>query len=794
MINGDFFEVEPWSLTEKELHQDHLSQTESLFALSNGHVGLRGNLDEGEPNGTPGTYLNGFFESRPLPYAEAGYGYPEEGQTLIDVTNGKLIRLLVDDEPLDVRYGWLEHHCRSLDFRTGLLDRDLEWRSPAGKVVRVRSKRLVSFVHRAVAAVRYEVTAVDEPLRIVVQSTLVANEATDGENGDPRAAAALRAPLVGEFHTAQGLEAALGHHTRVSGLRMAVGIAHTVDGPEGTVTDAESEADLARVTVSTELAPGETLTMVKFMAYGWSSQRAMPALRDQVDSALESAKRSGWDGLCASQRDYLDEFWGRADIEIDGDDELQQAVRYSLFQVLQAAARAERRAFPAKGLTGRGYDGHSFWDMEAYVLRVLSYTAPHMARDALLWRHSTIPQAKARAEVLHLEGATFPWRTIRGEECSGYWPAGTAAAHLNAGVADAARRYVYTTGDVAFEEAEGFDLFIETARFWLSLGHHDAEGGFRIDGVTGPDEYTALIDNNVFTNLMAARNLRCAVHSARTYPHRAAELGVGDDEIAAWSDAADTMIIPFDDELGVTPQSKGFTRYRRWDFEKTPHDRYPLLMHYPYYLLYSSQVVKQADLVFALYTCGDQFSFEQKRRDFAYYEAITVRDSSLSACIQAVVAAEVGQMELAYDYFRETAFVDLRDLAGNTEDGLHLAALAGCWMVPVAGFGGLRDHSDLLHFSPYLPDAITRLSFRLVYRERCLKVTMADGKVTYEVLSGDPLTIGHDGIEVTVAVDQPVVCDWDGQREAPTVVPPPGREPLRRGVGADSDAPVHWPA
>ena len=298
--------------------------------------------------------------------------------------------------------------------------------------------------------------------------------------------------------------------------------------------------------------------------------------------------------------------------------------------------------------------------METYVLRVLSYTAPHMARDALLWRHSTIPSAKARAEVLHLDGATFPWRTIRGEECSGYWPAGTAAFHLNADIADAARRYVYTTGDEAFEETEGFDLLVETARFWLSLGHHDAEGGFRIDGVTGPDEYTALVDNNVFTNLMAARNLRSAVaRRAWTYPHRAAELGVGDDEIAAWTRAADTMIIPFDDELGVTPQSKGFTRYRRWDFEKTPHDRYPLLMHYPYYLLYSSQVVKQADLVFALYICGDQFSFEQKRRDFAYYEAITVRDSSLSACIQAVVAAEVGQMELAYDYFRETAFVDL---------------------------------------------------------------------------------------------------------------------------------------
>ena len=217
MINGDFFEVEPWSLTENELHQDHLSTTESLFALSNGHVGLRGNLDEGQPNGTPGTYLNGFFESRPLPYAEAGTapgGGPDPHRRHQRQAHPVARRRRAARRPPRV----VEHHCRSLDFRTGLLDRDLEWRSPAGKVVRVRSKRLVSFVHRAVAAVRYEVTAVDEPLRIVVQSTLVANESTDVENGDPRAAAALRAPLVGEFHTAQGLEAALGHHTCASGL------------------------------------------------------------------------------------------------------------------------------------------------------------------------------------------------------------------------------------------------------------------------------------------------------------------------------------------------------------------------------------------------------------------------------------------------------------------------------------------------------------------------------------------------------------------------------------------------
>jgi alpha,alpha-trehalose phosphorylase len=472
------------------------------------------------------------------------------------------------------------------------------------------------------------------------------------------------------------------------------------------------------VTVSTALEPGQTLRVVKLLGYGWSSRRSMPALRDQVDAALASAKRTGWDGLRAAQREYLDDVWSRADVELEGDPELQQAVRFGLFQVVQAAARAERTAIPAKGLTGRGYNGHTFWDMDAYTLPVLTYSLPDAARDALLWRHATVPQARACARELRLAGATFPWRTIRGEESSGYWPAGTAAFHVNADVADAVRRYVAATGDAEFEAGPGLELLVETARLWRSLGHHDAEGRFRIDGVTGPDEYTALVDNNVFTNLMAERNLLAAADVAERYPERAAELDADDAEIASWRRAAGEIVVPFDAELGVTSQSEGFTRYRPWDFAATRREDYPLLLHYPYYLLCSSQVVKQADLVFALYRCGDRFDAEQKRRDFDYYEPITVRDSSLSASIQGVAAAEVGHLQLAYDYFRETALVDLHDLSGTTDEGLHIASLAGAWLVAVAGFGGLRDHGDTLEFAPRLPAPITKLRFRLLYRGR----------------------------------------------------------------------------
>jgi alpha,alpha-trehalose phosphorylase len=382
--------------------------------------------------------------------------------------------------------------------------------------------------------------------------------------------------------------------------------------------------------------------------------------------------------------------------------------------------------------------------------------------------------------VLELEGVAFPWRTIRGQECSGYWPAGTAAFHVNGDIAEAVRRYLFASGDEEFERGPALELLVATARLWRSLGHHDPGGGFRIDGVTGPDEYTALVNNNVFTNLLAARNLRTAAELAVRHQRRAAELDVDEEEIAAWRDAAGAIVIPYDHDLRVTQQSEGFTRLRRWDFDATPPDGYPLLLHHHNYRLYSSQVVKQADLVFALYLCGDCFDAEQKERDFDYYEAITVRDSSLSAAIQAIVAAEVGHVELAYDLLGETAFIDLRDLEFNTRDGLHLAALAGAWHVAVAGFGGMRDHGDTLSFVPRLPSRLTRLRFRLVFRGRRLRVEVARSGATYELLDGDPLELIHADERLTVERGEPQTRPLPPVPHRPEPEAPPGRRPLRR--------------
>ena len=804
MIRQDAYPVEPRCVRETSLDLALLAQSESLFALSNGHVGLRGNLDEGEPHGLPGTYLNSFHELRPLPYAEAGYGYPESGQAIVNVTNGKVFRLLVDDEPFDVRYGTLHRHERSLDLRTGVLRREVEWTSPAGRRIVVRSRRVVSLTQRSIAAISYSVALADGapgPVRLVVQSELVANEDLSAtrevaeRTGDPRLGA-TQAPLEDLDQVARDAGALLVHRTTRSGLLVAAAMDHGITGPDGTRYRAECFPDLGRVTVTSMLGRGESaaeeeLCLTKYVAYGWSGQRSLPALRDQVAAALAAARDTGWERLLADQRAFLDDFWAVADVRVDGDAELQQAVRFALFHVMQAGARAERRPIGAKGLTGTGYDGHCFWDTESFVLQVLTYTMPHAVADALAWRHSILPAARERAAQLGLAGAAFPWRTIAGEECSAYWPAGTAAFHVNADIADAVARYVAATGDAEFERVTGLPILVETARLWRRLGHHDASGGFRIDGVTGPDEYSAVVDNNVFTNLMAARNLRAAAAACARHVAEAGALGVDTEETAGWRDAASAMVVPYDERLGVHPQSEGFTDHAVFDFARTPPEAYPLLLSVPYFELYRKQVVKQADLVLAMHLCGSEFTPEQKRRNVDYYEQLTVRDSSLSAATQAVLAAEVGHLDLALDYTAETAFIDLRDLAQNTRNGLHLAALAGTWIALVAGFGGLRDCGTGLELAPKLPRGLTGLAFGVRYRGGRLSVEICPAGATYTWDAGGPFAAAdqgpairfrHHGEEVVLGPKESATLPVPPAPDLPRPGQPAGRGPSRRGM------------
>ncbi|MBD0322173.1 MAG: glycoside hydrolase family 65 protein, partial [Aldersonia sp.] len=462
-------------------------------------------------------------------------------------------------------------------------------------------------------------------------------------------------------------------------------------------------------------------------------------------------------------------FWERSDVEIGGDAELQRAVRFNLFQLLQATARAETLGTPAKGVTGRGYEGHYFWDSEVYVLPLLAYTQPRIARNLLRFRHSMLPRARERAHELNHRGATFPWRTINGEEASAYYQAGTAQYHINADIAYALNQYVHLTGDVELLYRHGVELLVETARMWASLGFFSdrLDGEFVIHAVTGPDEYSTVVDNNLFTNLMAAENLRSAAdavaalrsHDTHLYSRLVARTGLTPEEPERWRRAAQKMHIPYDARAGVHAQDDGFLDQQLWDFAATPPEKYPLLLSHHPLVIYRHQVIKQADVVLATVLLPEEFTVEERRRIFEYYDALTTGDSSLSECIQAIAAADAEKYRTAEEYLVDALAVDLADTAGNVRDGLHLASAAGTWMAVVYGFGGYRWRTR--EFCPMLPTRAQRIRFTLRLGESMLEVAIEPALVTYTLRSGEPVTARHRGQEFAAEAGRPVTFPGD---------------------------------
>ncbi|MGY1833215.1 glycoside hydrolase family 65 protein [Geodermatophilus sp. SYSU D01180] len=742
-------DVAPWTVREPHVDTGTLGVAESLFSLSNGYLGVRGTLDEVEPFGMRGTYLSGVHETHPLSYPEGGYGQPGEGQALLTVTDGTPLRLLVDGIPLDVREVRPQVHERTLDLRAGTLDRLVRWTTPRGTTMEVTSRRLVSLAERSVCGTRYEVRALDGPAHVVVRSELASGSVTPTgvDNDDPRVAECLDNAFEPLAHACSATGGNLAARTRRSGLTLAAAAEHVVDGGR-VCSDADEHCVVT--TVTADLGAGGSLGITKVVAHTWSLDASAGSLVGEASAAVASALDLGWEGLLAAQRGVLDEFWATADVEVDGDPELQQALRYSVFQLFCSAACISGAPVGAKGLTGMGYSGHTFWDVEGFVLPALTLLRPDAAARLLRWRAGTLDAARERARTLGRAGAAFAWRTISGPEVSAYWPASTAAMHVNADVARAFWLFENATG-ADLDDVDGLPVLVETARLWTSLGHEDAAGAWHLFGMTGPDEYTGVVDDNVFTNLMARANLRRAADACRRYEARAAELGVDHAETAAWRAAADAVHVPWDEGLGVHPMNAGFTSYGEWPFEEQ-RDAYPVQEHNHYATFYRRQVLKQADLVQALWWCRDEFTDEQVARDLEYYEARTVRDSSLSAAVQAVVCAQVQHPDLALRYLRECALVDLRDVQQGTAQGLHMASVAGAWLALTAGLGGLReDHGDL-EIAPLLPSSLSRTAWHVTWRGSVLRVETTQEGTTLTLVRGEgPVTVVVDGAAQSVA-------------------------------------------
>jgi alpha,alpha-trehalose phosphorylase len=804
------FPVDPWALIEARYSDADLGTTETLFSVGNGYLGMRGNVEEGRDSFAHGTFLNGFHETWPIQHAEEAFGFARVGQTIVNAPDAKLIRLYVDDEPLLLSVADLHEYERRMDFRTGIYSRELVWRTPGGKRVRISSTRMVSLTERHLAAMTFEVTLLDAAAPVAISSQILNRQ--DGEDEyhvpdkamgegveDPRRANRMdRRVLEPILHRgdeptprpAGDSVPAGGAPTRVelgfrcvgSGMTLAVAADHHFVTANPYEQIVRTDDDLAKVVYRVEAEPNVPISLTKVVTYHTSRGVPPRELIDRCSRTLDRANAHGIDRLRVDQADWLEKFWARSDVIVE-DDQLQQALRWNLFQVAQASARAEGAGIPAKGVTGSGYGGHYFWDTEIYVLPFLTYTRPAATRAALRFRYQLLDAARRRAAEVSQHGALFPWRTINGEEASAYYAAGTAQYHINADIVHALAQYVAATGDRDFMMREGIDIVVETARMWADLGFW-LDDEFHIHGVTGPDEYTTVVNDNLFTNVMARFNLDYAAKSVRELaeidgPEYAAlvdRLGLEDTEVEEWERAAEGMAIPFDEHLGVHPQDLHFLEREVWDLEHTPQDKRPLLLHFHPLVIYRFQVLKQADVVLALFLQGELFTREEKLADFEYYDPITTGDSTLSAVVQSIMASEVGYSELALKYFLNAAFVDLADLHHNTPDGVHVASAGGVWSSLIYGFAGFRDHGGKYTFDPRLPEQWPSLTFRLELRGSRIKVVVRQSDIEFVVEAGDGVTIEVRGKQIDLAGTTTVPLDGQGPRIEGEPAPVAGRE------------------
>ncbi len=764
---------DPWRIVETAFTAEWMGNAETIFSLSTGFIGVRGLVEEARPAVESGTFLNGFHETWPIVHAEQAFGFARTGQTIVNVPDVTIMKLYVDDEPLYLPSARIIAYERSLDMREGVLRRHLVWSTPGGKHVTVRSTRMVSLEHRHLGAISIEVE-VDTDAPVVIssqvlnrQDSVAIDERRAGTNGhDPRRARVLiERVLNARTHVEDGARLVTGYQTTRSGMTMSVGVDHRVVSDTRVGVRTTWSEDLGKVVFTAQAEAGVPIRIEKFFTYHTSRDVPPPELVDRGLRSLDRAVALGVDGLHVGQQAELSDFWQRADVTLEAPERLQQAVRWNLFQLHQASARAETTGIPAKGLTGQAYEGHYFWDTEIYVTPFLTYTEPRITRNLLRFRESMLPQARERAAELSELGALFPWRTINGEEASSYYAAGTAQYHINADVAFALKRYVDVRGDTGILVDLGAEILVSTARLWAGLGFvNPLDDRFHIHGVTGPDEYTTVVNDNVFTNLMARRNLRYAAEVltwlASEHPDASRSLRrrleLTDEEVAQWRRCADAMYVPFDAERGIHPQDESFLEKEVWDFAATPADAYPLLLHYHPLVIYRHQVIKQADVVLAMFLLGDEFSLEQKRRNFDYYDPLTTGDSSLSACVQSILASEIGYQDLATEYFRYALLMDLADVSGNVVDGVHIASTGGVWMALTYGFAGMRDHGGVLRFDPRLPESWERLSFPLRFQDRQLRVTLTPGTFTVALEDGRPLDIEIQGEMMRLQPDEPL--------------------------------------
>jgi alpha,alpha-trehalose phosphorylase len=725
---------------------------ETIFHNANGYIGIRSCFEEAYGPGMDtirGSYINGFYDFAEMKQAEKLCGLIEEKQTMLNVADTQGIKLFLGDEEFSLFSGTVLRGERTLNMEKGYTERFIHWRSPQGKEAEITIRRLTSFKRLSLFLIDYQVKALNFSGPLYFISTHRGDVSNYSNPNDPRVAAESFRHLVPVRAGIEGTASFVSSRTAKSGLLVCTAVDHVLEDEKGAAVEksvtARAEGHGAVTEIHTAIGEGRSLRLLKYSVFTDSLRHGDG--EKAAGEELSAALGEGAAALYRAQEADLKKFWDSAFLEIGGDEKLNTAVQYNMYQLYQSAAKEKNGNIAAKGLSGEGYEGHFFWDTEMYIEPFFTLTEPEIARNLISYRYSILGEAKKNAQSLgHKKGALFPWRTIMGRECSGYFPSGTAQYHINGDIAWSVVSYYLATGDLDFIAAQGAEIVFECARLWLDTGTW-CRGQFQIHGVTGPDEYTCLVNNNYFTNLSAKYNLRWAAQFYEMLRREgkletlARKIDLSPEEIAAFSEAERAMYLPYDEELGINPQDDSFLSKKKWDLKNTPREHFPLLLHYHPLHLYRYQVCKQADTVLAHFIFEDAQSEETIRKSFLYYEGVTSHDSSLSTCIFSIVASRLGFRDKAYRYFGDSAMLDLYDTHGNTRDGIHTANMGGTWMAIVYGFAGLRIKEGGLYFAPAIPESWQFCRFKIRYRDSQILVEMDREGTAFTLLSGTPKEI-----------------------------------------------------
>lgn len=760
------YKIEPWNITEEEFLLKNNYRNETTFSLANGYIGTRGTFEEAYDfdveTGLEGNFVNGFYESEYIRYGEWNFGFPTESQSLLNLPNTKIIKLFIEDEEFSMLTGEIEDYKRVLHMKEGRITRDLIWVSPKGKKVKISISRFVSFNNKNLMEIRYKVTPLNFSGNLKFISAIDVNVENHTRKTNPLVDyGPFGKRLANDYIDSIRDELYYEGTTLNSELSIACGAVNKISS-ENFIRKNFKNYELCGVSYEFYAKENEEIILDKFIAYSTSLDMNEEKLHGFIKAILSEAKKKGYIEAEREQKEYVEEFWRTADVIIEGDNALQQGIRFNLFHLMQSAGRDGKTGMGAKGLSGEGYEGHYFWDTEMYVLPVFVYTKPDLAKKLLDYRYFTLDKARERARVLgHDKGALYPWRTINGEEASTYFPLGTAQYHINADIAYAFKLYVDVNDDFDYLKDKAAEVLCETARVWADVGSFSQYVGdkYCICAVTGPDEYNAIVDNNFYTNLMARENLRDAIWALNkikekdklAYDNLVKKIDLKAEEIEYWKKIIENMYFPYDEKRGVYPLDDGFMKRKPWDDSKIPKEKRHLLYeNYHPLFIFRQRMSKQADAILAMYLHSNLFSIDELRRNYDFYQEVTLHHSSLSTCIFGILASQIGYDEEAYKYFSQSARMDLDDYHNNFYAGIHAANMAGTWQGIVNGFAGLRTNRGVLEFNPTIPKEWNAYSFKFFYKKNLLEIKISKDEIKIRLLEGENLELYLYGEKVYI--------------------------------------------